>query len=156
MRSVTPRCHSRRVAEQGPQRERRRMLGAHGRQSSLRTLQGFQGGQPWAWQTSDHLEGKAFSFSLLPHQHWLDTEPRPAPWENETMNHRKYSPRDSFCWHRDISWRSTLYQALPINCLISPWQWPHVAEGSERLHNLLKISALARSRVKSESGSIRD
>lgn len=131
-----------RLGEQGPQREKRTKPGAQGRQPNLRTSEASR--EDGLGLGRCLLEHEAISFFLFSHQHWLDTEPGPAPWEDGTINHRKYTPKGSLCWHRHISWRSSLYQAFPIHYLFSAWQWPHVAVGSERLHNILRVSELAR------------
>lgn len=100
---------------------------------------------PWTWSCFFFPPP---AWTLTGHRAKADPMGR---WDNESQ---KITPKDSIYWHRDISWRFILYQALLIHYLISPWQWPHVAVGMERLRNLLKICGLARSRVKFKPGSI--
>ena len=118
--------------------------------------QHFQGGWPWACQVLAHLEHEALPSSPLSHHQCVDCRAKGSPMGRRDDESQKIHPKDSFCRHRDISWRSTLYQALQMWHLISPWQWPHVAVHSERWANLLKIMGLASSRVKLEPGSLRD
>lgn len=127
---------------------------AQGRQLSLGSLQDFQGEWPWTWQMLVTLNMKLFLFSSFHiNTDWTQSQ----GWSHGKTDQwiTKNNPQGLLLTRRHFL-KVYSVPGTPIHYLISPWQRPWVAVGWERLHNLLKISGLARRRGKFEPGSIRN
>lgn len=144
MWSVTPRCHSREngttVSTEGKEEKTR----SSGQTTKSEDPPRLPGRMPL------HLADSCLNMKLFlfPCSHinsdWTQSQGWPhgkvGQWITENTPPRIPSVDTETFPEGLLSTRHSRY----THYLISPWQWPHVAVGSESLHNLLKISELAR------------